>query len=169
MARTRDLTKIERKGDPDKPLNEQEWKFVQNLATGMPKSAAARLAGYAHAKDVTGDLLRRPHVAKALAVEQAKYAEAADVSRKDVIDGLREAIERAKLAGEPGTEIMGWREIAKICGHYAPEVKKVQLSDDAQRLLKRFEDMDDRQLAELAATRNALPEAIDGEFHRVDD
>lgn len=151
MARSRNLSAIVPKHDPNKPLNEQEHIYVQHRATGLPKSASARLAGYKNPKDVCGDIEKRPHVAAALVAEQARYAEAAGVKRKDVIDGIREAIERAKLAGEPMTEISGWREIAKICGHYAPEVKKVELSTDAQKLLKRFEDMSDNDLLELAA------------------
>jgi hypothetical protein len=162
------LSNAPRVGNPDKPLNEKEHAFVQHRATGLNKTASARLAGFSQPSKDGALVEQRPHVATALAREQALYLQASSVKRKDVIDGIVEAIERAKLKGEPMTEIAGWREIAKICGHYAPEVKKVQLSVSAQKLQSQYEEMSDEDLLELASADGAT-RLIEGECALVKD
>ena len=158
----KNLALIERKGDPDKALNPQELIFVRQRATGITRAAAARAAGYADPTTVGPNIEKRPHVIKALAIEAAAYAEQANVSRRDVLEGLKKAIEQAVLMADPMAQIAGWRELAKICGYYAPEVKEMRLSTDAQKLLNRYESMSDEALARLAEK-----EVFDGEYQAV--
>lgn len=154
-SKTKNFSAIVTTGSPDKPLSEQEFKYVQARATGLNKTASARLAGYANPKDC-GDVEDRPHVLAALRLEQAAYAQQSSISRQKVIDGIITAIDQAVIAADPMAQIAGWRELAKICGYYAPEVKEVKLSTDAQKLLHKFESMSDEQLLELASGGNVI-------------
>ena len=47
--------------------------------------------------------------------------------------------------------ITGWREIAKMCGYYAPERKQIELRDGHDVLWAQLEAMSDAQLLELCA------------------
>ena len=71
------------------------------------------------------------------------------INREDVLGGFLAAIQRASEQDNPAAEITGWREVAKMLGFYAPEVLKVHLGDDQQRLQKKFEAMSDAELLEM--------------------
>ena len=82
------------------------------------------------------------------------------IRREDVINGVLDAIDRARLEGEPNTEIQGWKEVAKLMGYYAPEVLKVQLTDDQARWQKQFEGMSDEELLKLTVTEQPEVAAV---------
>jgi phage terminase small subunit len=67
------------------------------------------------------------------------------------LKGFQEAIDVARLRSDPAAMIAGWREIAKMCGYYAPERKQVQLSVDARAQRNELARMTDGELAELIA------------------
>lgn len=80
-----------------------------------------------------------------------------------MLRGLKEAIDDAKILADPSAQISGWREIAKICGYYAPEIKSITLT--AGQLQKRgeLEVLSDEQLLELIKAP-----AIEGHFTRLE-
>ncbi len=86
---------------------------------------------------------------------RANLRRASNIKKADVVLGVLDAIDRAKLAGEPNTEINGWKEVAKLLGHYAPEVKRIDLTLTQGRIKSKFEQMSDEELFELAS-RNVL-------------
>jgi len=50
------------------------------------------------------------------------------------------------MQGDSANVIKGWSEVAKILGHYAPEVKRIELSDNQQRIRSKFEALSDDEL-----------------------
>lgn len=129
-------------------LTEQQRKFAESFAAGMNQTQAARAAGYSpHAKGE--ELMRNPRVLKAIEAARAQYEELANISRKDVLDGLKEAIDMAKIMSDPLGMIAGWREIGKVCGHYEPTKKKVDISINGHVALTQLEQMPDHELARL--------------------
>lgn len=148
--------------DPNAPLTEREILYVQHRAQGLPVKTAYRMAGYAGGNPAL--LEQRPKVLAALALEQSKYAAQSQLKRQDIIDGIMNAIEQAKLLADPGTQISGWKELGKLCGFYAPEVKKVELSIAAGRLKSKFEQMSDEDLLEMMSNGGST---IDGEAERL--
>lgn len=157
------LTTEELTEGADRPLNERERLYVQGRAQGMGHAAALRAAGYSETSTKAESVfMSRPAVRAALEVEQAKYRDQCKFKRDDVLEGLSEAINQAKIQADPMGQIAGWREIAKICGFYAPETKKIELGGSAQRLLDRFERLSDQELLEIAQG-----EVIDAEFTDV--
>jgi phage terminase small subunit len=75
------------------------------------------------------------------------------VTRAKVLEELQAAIEVARLKDDPMAMIAGWREIAKICGYYAPERRKLEVSVDGAALQAKFAAMSDEGLLALADGR----------------
>ena len=75
-----------------------------------------------------------------------------------------DAIQIARMNADPTAMIKGWSEVGKILGHYAPEVKKVELSVGQQRLQSKYEAMTDEELLEIAEGRVTV---LNGESTRV--
>lgn len=143
-------------------LTEKQAVFVEGMASGMNKTDSARAAGFAHPVAASSTLINLPAISEAMAAERVKNARMAGVSRQDVIEGIKEAIGQAKLLAEPMAQIAGWREIAKICGHYAPEVKELRLTGSQEAKLKEMQSLTDDELLQLSGTVT-----VEGESTRV--
>jgi len=90
---------------------------------------------------------------------QRKYEESIVASRKQVLEGFLDAIGQAKLMSDPAVQIAGWREIGKMCGYYAPEVKEVNINVGAKRVIGQLEVMSDAELLEMIETDREAIEA----------
>lgn len=147
-------------------LSDRDNRFLDNVRMGMDLRPAMLAAGWtadsARLRTVEG----RPLLAKALADVYAENRRKAEISRDEVLEGFREAINDAKLAGEPATQIKGWTEIGKMCGFYAPEKKEVRLTASAAGLEEQLQGLTTEQLLELAG-QDTL-EVLEGECTRVD-
>lgn len=142
------------------PLNTKEERFVENVALyGMNDSQAARHAG------IGRDVATRPHVIAALAEMRAANAQKMEMTRDKVLAGLSDAIERAKLMGEPLTEIAGWREVAKVAGLYDTKPAGKDLTDKQKKFLDQIQSMSDEDLALLTSKDVSL---IDGRTGKVE-
>lgn len=143
-------TIVERMAEGEIPLTPHQFDFVKFMAQGMPASAAARHAGFAHTGIAVYRLIRLPNVQAALKIEREKYEREAKMTRKKVMDGILEAIEMARLQSEPITMVAGWREIAKMCGYYEAVKSKIDISVNGQLLVSRIQSMPDDELLALA-------------------
>ncbi|MEO8740144.1 MAG: hypothetical protein ABI537_10630 [Casimicrobiaceae bacterium] len=83
-----------------------------------------------------------------MAKGEAELAAAAKVTRDDVMQGLQEAIDLARLKSDPAAMIAGWRGVGKMCGFYAPERKVVQFSADAWAQQEALTHIADAELAD---------------------
>ena len=134
--------------DPDKPLTEKMNLFVQNWAKGDSIKAASLRAGYAD-ESVGYRLVKMPNVLALKAKLSAEYAEAGQMTREIVMEGLKEAIDMARLTSEPTAMIAGWREIGKICGYYAPVEHRVKVDVSGNIVLDRMNSMSDAELLKI--------------------
>jgi phage terminase small subunit len=130
-------------------LTEKERKFVESFAMGMTQSQAAKAAGYGDPYVRSHEMMRNPRILAAIDAYRARNAEAAMISRKDVLDGMTEAIDMARTLQDPVAMIAGWREIAKVCGHYEPTTKRVDISINGQMTINRLAELPDHELAKL--------------------
>lgn len=149
---------------PDQRLSPEEAVFVMNVATTyMTPTAAARIA-WPHVTQPSvkaNQAMKKPTVQVAIAHERAKYEAASDITRRKVIDGFKEAIDMARVQADPTAMIGGWREIAKVCGHYEPTKQELIITFRGERTLRQMEQMTDEQLLKLAH------QEIQGEFTEV--
>lgn len=150
------------KEQPLSSLNDRQKQFALFLSEGKAVTTAARLAGYSSPeKSATHtQLMKNPRIQAAVKHLHGRYENAIVASRKQVLEGFLDAIEQAKLMSDPAVQIAGWREIGKMCGYYAPEVKEVNVNIGAKRVIGQLEVLSDQELMELIA-KDA--EAIEGE------
>jgi phage terminase small subunit len=134
-------------------LSDRQSRFVaEYLVDGNGTQAAIR-AGYgrAGAHVEASRLLRDPKVAAAVRTGQCELAAQHQMTRERVVQELLEAIDMARQQADPGTMIAGWREIGRLCGFYAPEVKKIDLNVSARRVIGKLEALSDAELLRLTA------------------
>lgn len=140
-------------------LTDQQRLFVEQIIKGKGPKVAARIAGYAN-PDIQGYAIVKSHkVSEAIKYLHKKHEKAADMSRKKVMDGMLEAIEMAKLQADPGNMISGWREIGRMCGYYAPEVKKIDINITAKRVIDKMETLSDEDLVKMIEDSSNVIEA----------
>lgn len=138
-------------------FNEKQRKVAVGLAQGLGPNAAAKQAGYAAASSIRV-LIDKPQFQALVAQERRKFEEEAKMNRKKVLDGFIEAIDMARLISDPHAMIKGWTEIGKLCGYYAPEVRKIDVSISAKRLIDKLEVMSDDELLQLAEKNGQIIE-----------
>lgn len=143
-------------------MSPKQKKYARNRAKGMTRKQSAITAGLAPSQT----LEELPTVQHELAKIRATMAADANITREDVVAMLIDAAGMAKLMSDPTAMIAAAREIGKILGHYAPEIKKIVKGMDQGDVKKALENMSDDELFKLAYARTKV---IDGEFRTVDD
>lgn len=130
-------------------LTDQQRIFVEAVIKKKSPVVAARMAGYSRPEIQAYEIIKSPKIQDAIKYLYKKYEKAADMSRKKVMDGILESIDMAKIQADPAVMINGWREIAKMCGYYAPEVKKIDISISAKRTIDKLETLSDEELVQM--------------------
>ena len=136
-------------------LTPRQAQFVREYVTGGNAAEAARRAGYSErtAKAIACELLTKPDLQEAVQALQAQNAAQWEITRKDVIAGVLEAIGMARAQGEPMAMIAGYRELARMMGFNAPEAHRVEVTTPAaaSAMLAKLVAMSDTDLAALAS------------------
>lgn len=146
-----------------KQVDAKRMKYAELRAEGMPVSAAARAAGFKGTGSAHRNLETDNRIQELIAKNKAQTAEDLKMTRKQVLEGFLEAIDIGRIQADPHAMVKGWTEIGKMCGYYAPEVKNVNLSISAKRMIDKFETMSDEELLRLAE------KTIDGSFTREEN
>ena len=103
-----------------------EQQLAYNIEVlGMPIGRAGALAGIADALTTA----KRPGVLKLRRAYKREMLQRADITKNDVIGGLRDAIDDARLLGDPQAQVRGWVEVAKLKGYYEPQVIRHIIED----------------------------------------
>lgn len=140
-------------------LTQAEAEFVWNLeGLGLPGRRAASLAG------VPYGLMCKPQIVQAREALKTAMRGAMALTRDDVLFGIREAIDRARLISEPATEIMGWEKIAKIAGLDAPQKIDINITASVAVLKGHVRAMSDADLAKFVGGTGNI---IDVDFYPV--
>lgn len=132
---------------------------------GMTRTQAAKAAGYAKPEVDGARLLRSPEIQAYLAKEASAYTDAAGVDRKQIVDGMLEAIEMAKTMADPQTMLIGYRELSRLLGLQAPEKRQVEVNITGRVQVHQLEQLSDDELLKLMAP----VEALEGEAVRLED
>jgi hypothetical protein len=134
--------------------------FVDAKMEGKSDSQAAVAAGCL--PSAGSQMAASPTIKEQLALARQFLSDTTQIKRLDVVEGLMDGISMARMQGDSGNVIKGWTEIAKILGHYAPEVKKIELSISQERLRSKFEALNDEELLALAEGS-----VVEGEYKEV--
>ena len=134
---------------PRSAVTEKQAKFVEAKLHGLSDNAAAQAAGLANGTNTS----RSPTIKEQLTAARRWLTDTTQIKRLDVIEGVIDGIEIARMQGDAGNVIKGWTEVGKILGHYAPEVRKIELSLGQSQLLAKFEALSDADLLAIAEGR----------------
>ncbi len=134
--------------DPDKPLTEKQKQFVKFWAQGDTISNAALRASFADT-GIGYRLARAPNILKLYNQEKALYEEAAQITRKSVMDMHMEAFDMAKLMAEPSTMVAAARELGKMAGYYAPVEHKVKMDITGNIMIDKMNSLSDAELLKI--------------------
>ena len=130
-------------------------KAIEAVAVhGMTQKEAAAYAGLKASS--VGAMLKDERVQAYIRDLQEAQAKTMNVKREQVIRGILDAIEHARMANEPASEMRGWETIAKMQGYFAPDRVIHDLPEDTKRLMETMRDMDENQLAQLAGQDNLI-------------
>lgn len=143
--------------DVNKPLTDKQKAFVESWAKGNSISRASLDAGFAD-DGIGYRLVRMPNVLALKAKYAAEYEATAEMDRKQVMDGLKESIEMAKLMAEPSTMIQGWKVIAQMCGYMAPVETKLKIDVSGNVTMTKLTQMSDAELLEMIEKGRNVPQ-----------
>lgn len=138
-------------------LTDQQETYVEGVLDGKVKAQAALDAGYSHGSQ-SHRLDRNELVKVALEDRREELSSATQITRAGVLNGILDAIEMARTMADPTAMLAGYRDISKMMGYNAPEVKKVEISDAANNLSRKLKSMSDEDLLNI----------IEGEARLVD-
>lgn len=139
-------------------LDEKEQQLLYNVEVlRLPVSRAGEVAGIANPHAA----MQRPHVLAAREQLKMSLRDRTNITRDDVIQGLREAIEQAVVLADPMAQIAGWREVAKILGF--DKTPNVNIHLNGSLAAKQIQAMPLEELMRLSGNENVL----DTDFYRV--
>ena len=144
--------------DPDKPLTDRQRAFAIEWAKGNTIPNALARAGFSVADHSLGyRMAKMPNVLKLYNAEKAKYEEAAQMTRKKVMDMLIESYEMAKLMAEPATMVSAAREVGKMCGYFTVQ-HKVEVNVNQTVAMGRMNALSDEDLIKLIESGGMTPD-----------
>jgi phage terminase small subunit len=135
--------------DPSKPLTEKQKLFVKYWAEGDAITTASARAGYSDGATLAYRMVKMPNVLALYDQYKLAYEEAAQMTRKKVMDMMIESYDMAKLLAEPSTMVAAAREIGKMCGYYAPVETRVKLDVSGNVVHQRLNSLSDAELIKL--------------------
>lgn len=139
-------------------LTSEEENYVYNVEVlGLPAKKAAQLA------DMPLGTMNKPHIMQARELIKKELRGSIAITKDDVIYGIRDAIGRAQILGEPATEIIGWEKIGKLMGFDAPQKVDVNITASIDVLKTHVRTMTDTELSKLLGAHDV----IDGDFYRI--
>lgn len=139
-------------------LTAEEQTFVYYVEiVGLPVRKSADMA-----KMPIGRAMA-PHIQQARKLARDELRGATAISKDDVVHGIRDAIDRARVISEPAVEIMGWEKIAKLLGYDSPATINVNIHASIDALRSQVGRMSDEELVRAVGAGAIL----DGDFYRV--
>jgi hypothetical protein len=139
-------------------LTEDEALYVYNVEVlQLPVKKAAQLAGMSLVK------INKPHIMQARDLAKRELRGNLQITKEDVVNGMHDAIGRARILAEPMTEIIGWEKIAKLLGFDQPVKIDINISQTVEALQKNVRNLDDAALVKALGADNI----IDAEFYEI--
>jgi len=140
-------------------LTPKQRLYLESRIQGLSVKMSAAAAGYsADSSRVYTDLENHPRIKALLMSATTTALQSIQISRNDVLQGFMDAV---TSAGSSTELVMAWREIGKIIGAYAPEVKVVaHLDATAEKIAA----LDDKALLEMASIETFELPALSAEY-----
>lgn len=132
-------------------LTVKQLRFIEEFLLDGNVTAAAKRAGYSpKSARVTGqETLSNPAVRVALQARQAAEAERMGITRENVVAGLLEAAEQAKLMSNPMAMVRAWAELGRLFNFYGTQHHRVEVTAPPGDLEAAYARMSDADLMRL--------------------
>ena len=133
-------------------LTSKVVRWIDEYLIDLNGAAAAVRAGYSpkSARSIAHENLTKPHILAAIQARQAAMAKELQITRQGVIRGLLDAVEMGRHQQNPAAMVGALREVSKILGFNAPEVKRVEFAT-ANPVYEKLTMLSDAQLLDLMA------------------
>ena len=139
-------------------LTAEEAQFVYLLEVlGMPVAKAAKMAG------LPPTMVSKPHLQQARELLKREVRGTCQVTKEDVTNIYRDAIDMARTLADPLTMISGGTALAKLHGLDAPQKVDINVSASIDVLKVHVRQLPDAELARLAGSTDV----IDADFYPV--
>ena len=145
----------------DKPLTDKQKLFAKFHAEGDSIPNAMQRAGYNEQPSYGYRMVKMPNVQREIAKYQEQFRVASEMSKKDVMDMLKESYDMAKLMSEPSSMVSAAREIGKLCGFYEPKKVDINVTVGGRIQYEKLSDADLFRMIEEAAQQAAAAEAVE--------
>lgn len=138
--------------------------FVEEMGLGRQPTTAARRAGFSTPDRDAKKLLENPDVVAQIREIQLQTAKKASMSREDVMNNLMKAFRIAESTDDPQSMIRAMAEVNRMCGHYAPEVKRIEVEGEIKHMQQQLEQLSKEDLLKMIAEDEETPllEATEG-------
>lgn len=142
-------------------LSKQEQELVYNIEVlGMKPARAAELAGV---PDIVA-ASRKPEVVAARHILRESVRQYANVTRADIVVGIRDAIDQARVIADPMAQIRGWVEIASLTGLDRPKRVELSVANSVETQRRQIAQLPDSELMQIEGG-----DVIDADFYVVRD
>lgn len=138
-----------------KELSKQQAIYAAHRERGVSQRQSAIMAGYKLVDDSgTGAtrLENLPQVQEELKKAREELALKTGITKEEVLQGLKEAADMAKVMADPQAMVRAWSEMGKMLGYYAEEKKKVTHELGSQTI-EALRGLPDSELLKLAKGR----------------
>lgn len=147
----------------DYGLDEQEQQLLYNIEVlGLSVKRAGAMAGVTDPHAV----LQRSNVMVAREKLRAALRERLQITREDVVNGIKAAIDQAVILADPMAQIAGWREIAKILGIDKTPNVNVHIQGTLEQVQKQLQGL---PLEQLMKEAGQIGNVVDVDFYRVQE
>jgi hypothetical protein len=134
-------------------LSALQKQYVHHRARGVSREQSAIMAGYEQTGINLTKIEKGEGVQEELARIRALTVKNTGVTKEEVVDMLKQAAELAMMQSDPTGIVTAARELGKMLGFYAPEVKKLTKGIDLQEFQKLLSELPDDELLRLANAR----------------
>lgn len=133
-------------------LSGKQLRWIDEYLVDMNGAAAAVRAGYSErsARAIASENLTKPALQAVLLEKQAAMASDLQITRQNVIQGFLEAVDMSRQQQNPAAMVGALREVAKILGLNAPEVRRVEVAA-TNPAYEKLITLSDAQLLDLMA------------------
>ncbi len=134
-------------------LTTRQLRWIDEYLIDFNGAAAAVRAGYSpkSARSIAHENLTKPDILAVLQARQAEMAKDLQITRHGVIQGLLDAVEMARQQSNPMAMVSGARELGRMLGFYAPELKRVEVNPGAAATVAAYAGLPDHELVSMMA------------------
>lgn len=131
--------------------------FVEEVGLGRQPTTAARRAGFSTPHRDAKKLLEDEDIRQRIAEIQMENAKKASLSREEVMGNLMRAFRIAEQQDDPQSMVRAMAEVNRMCGHYAPEVKKIEIEGEVKHMMQQLEVIPKDELLRLLGEQEETP------------